>query len=362
MPDRAGRSIIAQFAIESVQCIDPSGTAAGPLPSFAEDKAELAALYRGLVLTRTFDQKAVSLQRTGQLGTYASSLGQEAVAVGLASAMRADDVLVPSFREHGAQLWRGVTAAELFRFWGGDERGSDFGAARHDWPISVPVGSHAPHAVGVAWGLQLRREPRVAVCVLGDAATSKGDFYEALNLAGVWTLPVIFVVTNNRWGISTPVARQTAADTLAQKAVAAGIPGIRVDGNDVVAVRQVVAEALERARGGGGPALVEALTYRLGDHTTADDASRYRDTEEVSAHWKEEPLARLRDLLVGSGRWGKAEEEALLAECRDRIEAAVEEYLATPPAPATAIFDSLYERLPPALDAQRREVAIHAAG
>ncbi|SMF48458.1 pyruvate dehydrogenase E1 component alpha subunit [Tistlia consotensis] len=357
MARQPGHSIVARFSIEAVRCIDAAGRAVGPLPGFAADKRELAALYRGMVLTRTFDQKAVALQRTGQLGTYASSLGQEAVAVGLASAMRPEDVLLPSFREHGAQLWRGVAAEELFRYWGGDERGSDFAAARADWPVSIPVASHVPHAVGVAWALQLGGAPRVAVCVLGDAATSKGDFYEALNLAGAWALPVVFLVCNNRWGISVPVERQTAAGTLAQKALAAGIEGIQVDGNDVVAVREVVAGALDKARRGGGATLVEALTYRLGDHTTADDASRYRDSAEVSARWHEEPVARLRAFLTAQGLWSKDEEEALLGECHAAIEAAAEAYRATPPAPPTAIFDSLFATLPAALEAQRREVA-----
>ena len=178
-----------------------------------------------MVLTRAFDAKAVALQRTGRLGTYASSLGQEAVGVGLAAAMRPDDVLLPSFREHGAQICRGVTLKELFLYWGGDERGNDFAGPRQDFPNCVPVGSHAPHAVGVALAFRLRGETRAAVCVFGDGATSKGDVAEALNMAGVWKVPAVFVVNNNGWAISVPVAKQTAAATLAQKAAASGIAG-----------------------------------------------------------------------------------------------------------------------------------------
>ena len=210
----AAEEVVARFAIALRRCLDPAGRPVGPLPEFAADRDTLVALYRGMVLTRGFDAKAIALQRTGRLGTYASSLGQEAVAVGLAAAMAADDVLLPSFREHGAQLWRGVTPEELFLYWGGDERGSAYRApeAAADWPICIPVASHAPHAAGVAWALQLERRlqgrgGRAALCVLGDAATSKGDFYEALNLAGVWRLPLVFVVANNRWGISVPVER-----------------------------------------------------------------------------------------------------------------------------------------------------------
>ena len=265
-------SMIADLAIPFSQALAPSGDVIGSLPNFAHIPAELVALYRGMVLTRTFDAKAITLQRTGRLGTYASSLGQEAVAVGVAAAMRPTDVLLPSFREHGAQLWRGVTLKELFLYWGGDERGNDFADPRADFPNCVPVGSHAPHAVGVALAFRLRGESRAAVCVFGDGATSKGDVAEALNMAGTWKAPVIFVVNNNAWAISMPRSKQTAATTLAQKAVAAGIPGEQVDGNDVIAVRFASERALARAREGAGPALIEAVTYRLADHTTADDS------------------------------------------------------------------------------------------
>jgi pyruvate dehydrogenase E1 component alpha subunit len=317
------------------------------------DTKELVRLYRAMALTRAFDAKAIALQRTGRLGTYASSLGQEAVSVGLASAMQADDVLLPSFRDHGAQLWRGVTPVELLLYWGGDERGSAFSGPREDFPVNVPVGSHAPHAVGVALAFKLRHESRVAACVFGDGATSKGDVAEALNIAGVWQLPVVFVVTNNRWAISTPVSRQTAAQTLAQKAVAAGIAGEQVDGNDVVAVRNATQRALAQARAGGGPTLIEALTYRLGDHTTADDASRYRDDAEVSRYWHEEPLARLRKQLMEIAAWSADDETRLLAEIGAIIDAAAGQYLATAPQKLASIFDFTYAALPQDLQEQR---------
>jgi pyruvate dehydrogenase E1 component alpha subunit len=233
----------------------------------------------GLVLGVWF---AVALQRTGQLGTYASSLGQEAVGVGVADAMQSGDVLLPSFREQAAQLVRGVTPLELLLYWGGDERGSDFAGPRQDFPICITVGGHAPHAAGVAMAFKLSGEPNVAVCVFGDGATSKGDVYEAMNIAGAWNLPVVFVVNNNQWAISLPRGKQTRAETLAQKAIAAGFEGEQVDGNDVIAVREVTARALAGARAGAGPRLIEALTYRLADHTTADVATRDRATEDVS--------------------------------------------------------------------------------
>jgi len=306
-----------------------------------------------MVLTRTFDAKAVALQRTGRLGTFASSLGQEAVGVGLASAMAPEDVLAPSYREQSAQFLRGMTMTQCLLYWGGDERGSDFATSRHDFPNCVPIGTQVCHAVGAACAFKLRREPRVAVTVFGDGGTSRGDFYEGANFAGVWRLPLVLVVNNNQWAISVPRVRQTAAQTLAQKAIAVGIEGRQVDGNDVIAVRQVVAEALAKARSGDGPTLIEALTYRLGDHTTADDATRYRDSETVSAQWRLEPIVRLREYLARLGAWDKDREERLLRECAEEVARAVEAFEATPVPPPEHMFDHLHAVLPRALEEQR---------
>ncbi|MGE4079559.1 MAG: pyruvate dehydrogenase (acetyl-transferring) E1 component subunit alpha [Reyranella sp.] len=345
--------ISAHFDIQHIRYLGSNGKVIGPLPDFARNVDELTGLYRALVRARTFDAKAVALQRTGRLGTYASSLGQEAVSIGVASAMRADDVLVPSFREQGAQLMRGVTPLELLLYWGGDERGSAFSGPKEDFPVSVPVGSHAPHAAGVALALKLRREPRAAVCIFGDGATSKGDVAEAVNIAGVWQLPLLFVVVNNQWAISTPRERQTAAVTLAQKAIAGGIPGEQVDGNDVIAVRSVTSAALERARRGDGPSLIEALTYRLADHTTADNASRYRDDRMVAERWQDEPLVRLRRYLTDGGHWTKKDEEQLLRQTAAELDVAVAEYLATGPQRPESIFEYTYASMPTDLVAQR---------
>ncbi len=353
----AAERIAASFEVRYRRFLDPAGKAVAELPTFARDRETMVALYRAMVLTRQFDAKAVSLQRTGQLGTFPSSLGQEAVTVGLAGAMHDDDVLLPTYREHGALLWRGVTFVEMFLAWSGDERGNAYSGPRQDFPPAIPIATQTTQAAGVAAAMMLRRQKRCAVCVLGDGATSKGDFYEAMNLAGVWQLPLVFVVNNNRWAISVPLEHQTACETLAQKAIAGGFEGEQVDGNDIVAVRHAVGEAVERARGGGGPGLVEALTYRLSDHTTADDATRYRPDHEVSAAWPNDPLARLRAHIGAAGWWTKADEEALIGDARETIERAVEDYLATPPQPPTAMFDSLYETLPAPLARQRDMVA-----
>jgi 2-oxoisovalerate dehydrogenase E1 component alpha subunit len=348
--------VIAQFAVHRRAYLAPDGTALRGLPPFADDRDLLVSFYRAMVQARTFDLKAVSLQRTGRLGTYAVSLGQEAVAVGTASAMAPNDVLLPSYRDNAALLWRGVKMEEILLFWGGDERGNHWSGPAQDFPFCVPVGSQAPHAAGVGYALKYRRRDGVAVCLLGDGATSKGDVYEAMNFAGVARLPVVFVINNNQWAISVPLKRQTAAQTLAQKAIAAGFCGEQVDGNDVIAVRAATDAAIAAARAGNGPRLVEAVTYRLGDHTTADDASRYREAEEVKTHWGKDPIARLRAFLVSRMDWSKAEEEAIAADCEKRVDAAIEVYLATPPRRPETMFDHLYAKLPSAYLSQRREV------
>ncbi len=359
-PSDKGMTHVARFDIFCRRYIAPEGRVVADLPQVANDIDLLTNLYRQMVLTRTFDKKAIALQRTGRLGTYASVLGQEAVGTGVASAMCDDDVLLPSFREHGAQLRRGVTIRELLLYWGGDERGSDFSGPRHDFPVCIPVGSHFPHAVGVALAMKLRGSNNVAVVIAGDGATSKGEFHEALNIAGVWQLPMLVVIANNQWAISVSRKEQTRARTLAQKAIAAGIPGEQVDGNDAVAVYTATREALEAIRAGDGPRLIEAMTYRLGDHTTADNASRYRDDEEVSRHWQEDPVSRLRDYLTAHNSWTKNDEQSLLEECGEQVETEADAYLATGVQAASTMFDYLFEALPGSLKTQR-DYAIEAA-
>jgi pyruvate dehydrogenase E1 component alpha subunit len=345
----------AKFVIEHVGFLDPLGKPLKDLPSDLDLEA-LVDCYRAMVRLRRFDAKAVALQRTGRLGTYAVSLGQEAIPIGVASVMRAEDVLIPSYRDGGALAWRGVGLHELLLYWGGDERGSDFAKSRQDFPFSIPVASHCLHAVGVAYAIKLRREPKVAVCMIGDGATSNGAFYEAINCAGVWNVPAVFVISNNQWAISVPRSAQTAAETLAQKTIAAGMPGVQVDGNDLIAVRHATSEAIERARNGGGPSLIEALTYRLSDHTTADDASRYRTAEHVEAARTKEPVTRLRAFLTTSDHWNDRKEQDLIEIIDGEIDEAVDRYLAMPVEPPTAMFDHLHAELPPTLKRQREAV------
>lgn len=347
----------ATFEIHYHQCLDAAGKQVGELPGLARDTDSLKGLYRWMVLTRTFDKRAIALQRTGQLGTYASSLGQEAACVGIGHAMRPEDILAPSYREHGTCFMRGVPMEDILLYWGGDERGMAFDAPAHDFPVSVPIATHVLHAAGAAYAIKYRREPRVAVAVSGDGSTSKGDFYEAINVAGVWELPCVFVVVNNQWAISVPRSKQSKAQTLAQKAIAAGIPGEQVDGNDVIAVADRLAHALDRAREGGGPTLIEALTYRWHDHTTADDASRYRSAGEVESAHEQCPIERLRRYLTAAGQWDDEREAALADECASEVEAAVNAYLDTAPRPPESMFDHLYETLPSIYQSQREELA-----
>ena len=356
-PEKSGT--VARFEVNFTRYLDTKGKVVStPLPRWANDLDVLLPLYRTMVQTRTFDTTALNLQRTGRLGTYASSLGQEAIGTAIASSMWDEDVLVPSYREFSAQLWRGVTMTELFLLWGGDERGSDYQGPREDFPVSIPVGSHACHATGIAYAFKTRRQKRVAVCCLGDGATSKGDFYESLNAAGAWHLPVIFVVSNNQWAISVPVEKQTAAETLAQKAIAAGVANEQVDGNDVIAVRAVAERAIDEARFGEGPRLIEALTYRLSDHTTADDASRYRDESEVNSQRANDPIKRFRTYLMKAGMWSDQDDQKLQQECRQNVEKAVEQYLTTPKQPSQAMFDYLYAELPDSLQSQREAALV----
>jgi pyruvate dehydrogenase E1 component alpha subunit len=345
---------VATFNVRHLQFMNENSELAQPLPDFATDDT-LLRLYRHMSLTRVFDNKAVNLQRTGQMSTYPSSRGQEAIFVGIGHALQPTDIHCPYYRDQGTLLMRGVSMAEIFSFWGGDERGAAYAnpAVAEDFPMCVPIAGQSLHAVGVAYAVKYRRQARAVLTTCGDGATSKGDFYEALNLAGTWKLPVVFVVNNNQWAISINRDAQSGAQTLAQKAFAAGMEGIQVDGNDVIAVRQAAADALHKARTGGGPTLIEALTYRLCDHTTADDAKRYQPAEDVKAAWKLEPLLRLGRFLEAKGLWSRDHEAQLLEELTKEVETGVQEYLVRPAQPVTAIFDNLYAHLPQSLLAQR---------
>lgn len=351
-------STIAEFKIEYLQFLDANGNVTQTLPDFAQDSRNLIHMYRSMNLVRILDAKAVNLQRMGKMGTYPSSLGQEAVSVGMGYAMNKDDVFIPYYRDQGAMIIRGVKMTEILGYWGGDERCNNFAApqVREDFPIAVPVGSQNLHAAGVAYAIKYHKQKRAAVCGCGDGGTSKGDFYEAINFAGVQKLPAVFVINNNQWAISVPLHLQTAAKTIAQKAVAAGIEGLQVDGNDVIAMRYAVMQAIDKARHDQGATLIEALTYRLCDHTTADDAKRYCDPNEIKQAWPFEPIVRLRNYMMQQKIWSEQDEKKMLAECTAEVDRAVDEYLKTQPANPVDMINYLYAKLPEELVEQREVI------
>ncbi len=354
-----GKTKVTSFDINYSQCLDEAGQLSDSPETLVEqgiDEAMLMDFYRWMQLARTFDTKTIALQRTGRLGTYASCLGQEAIGAAIGKAMQQEDVFVQAYRETAALFIRGVKPEEILLYWGGDERGMDFTGPKEDAPYAVPIASQCCHAVGISYALKLRQQPRATVVVCGDGGTSKGDFYESLNAAGVWQLPLVFIVNNNQWAISVPRSIQSHSETLAQKAIAAGISCEQVDGNDVLGCYLQIRKAVERARQGQGPHLIEALTYRLSDHTTADDASRYQDEEAVKEAWLKEPIVRLKKLLLSEQLldFQKTDEQMLsedqLAEieqwCSKEVEQAIERYLNMAPQPPEAMFQYLYAELP----------------
>ena len=348
--------IIERFEVPYYQYLNEDSELADEVPKLAEDKKALEELYKEMVLVRTMDAKAIALQRTGKLGTYPSTRGQEAVFVGVGKAMQKEDILIPYYRDMATLKQRGVSFTQILLYWGGDERGNCFDSESKDFPFSVPVGSQPLHAAGAGFAIKYQKQKRAVLTLCGEGATSQGDFYEAMNVAGVWKLPVVFVVCNNQWAISVARGVQTAAQTIAQKAIAAGFNGEQVDGNDIIAVQHRTEEALKYARESNEPRLIEMVCYRHHDHTTADDATRYEPKELREQEWKKEPVARLRKYLEKINAWNETKEEALRAECAEQIDRVCAEYFATPPQPLTTIIDYLYETLPTAYQEQRDEL------
>ena len=302
------------------------------------DKKILLDIYYNIVRNRTFDRKAIALQRTGMLGTFPSSLGQEAIYVVIGKLMQHEDILCPYDRDQGTMMMRGVLAEEIFAYWGGDERGNNYKNQPHDFPINVPIASQCLHAVGAAFAIKHRKQKRAVVTTIGDGGTSKGDFYEAMNFASLYSLPVIFVINNNKWAISTPVKLQTKTSSLAQKAIAANIDCIKVDGNDVFALHYAIKKALTKAYNQEGPFLIEAETYRLHDHTTADDATRYTPKAELDVAITKEPLIRLSKYLDLTPE----EIDEIDLKAKHEIQLATDKYLAMKPQSRSDIKKYLY--------------------
>jgi len=345
-----------QSPIERLSILDSEGNLDTALePKLAAD--DLKRLYRAMVLGRRLDERMLKLQRQGRIGTFAPIKGQEAAQIGSVFTLRPADWLVPSFRETGAMLWRGWPIEKLLSLYAGRLEGSSPGPEQRDLPVTIPVATQLPHAVGIAYGIQYRGEDAVVMTYFGDGATSEGDFHEACNFAGVWHVPVVFLCQNNQWAISVPLKKQTNSRTIAQKAIAYGFPGIQVDGNDVLAVYAASREAVDRAQAGEGPTLIECVTYRLGVHTTADDPTKYRTDEEVKAWEQKDPLTRFRAYLEKKNLL----EPGLEEQIDEEIARGVERFETMPPADPLGMFEHAYAELPPHLVAERAEMAARLA-
>jgi pyruvate dehydrogenase E1 component alpha subunit len=346
-----------RFHVDYLSVLDSEGNLDTTLePDLPE--AELKRLYHMMVLGRRLDERMVRLQRQGRIGTFAPIKGQEASQLGTVSCLRPADWMVPSFRETAAMIWRGWPIEKLLMFFSGYLEGGRPEPDQHDLPVTIPVATQIPHAVGLAYAAQYRGDDAVVMTYFGDGATSEGDFHEALNFAGVWHVPVVFVCQNNQWAISVPLKKQTHSRTIAEKALAYGFPGIQVDGNDVLAVHAAGREAVARARAGDGPTLIECVTYRLGVHTTADDPTKYRSAEEVAEWERKDPLTRFATYLRKRNLLEEGLEERIDAE----IAEAVGRFEATPAPDPLAMFDHVYAELPPDLAAQRDALAERLRG
>ncbi len=318
---------------------------------------DIKNMYRLQVLARTFDQKAVSLHRQGRIGTYAPLQGQEAAQVGAAYALSPDDYCFPTYRDHGIYLTRGHAMRDILLHLSGagnyvDREDSE---GLRTFPPTIPIATQLPHAVGIGMASNYKDDDCAALASFGDGATSEGDFHEAMNFAGVFETPTVFFCQNNQWAISMPRERQTASTTIAQKAQAYGFEGIRVDGNDVLAVYREVTSALERARE-GEPILIEAVTYRQGAHTTTDDPTKYREEAEVESWAEKDPLDRTREYLESEHGWTEEDEEELREEAKEHVAEAVEAAEAHDGYDTDAIFDHVYADEHPRYDRQRADV------
>jgi pyruvate dehydrogenase E1 component alpha subunit len=340
-----------------VRFLGEDGTLAGDAVPRLDDDQVLEGL-RVMMLARAADQRALSLQRQGRFGTFAPVIGQEAAFVGSAMALDpARDWIVPQYRELPALLRHGYPLERFYGYFKGNAAAARVPEDVNAFPIQISLGAQIPHAVGLAWGLRLRGQDGVVTCYFGDGASSEGDFHEACNLAGVVKAPVVFFLSDNGWAISTPRRIQTAGASFAERGPTYGFPGVIVDGNDLLAVHAVTADAVERARAGEGPTLVEARTYRMGPHTTADDPSRYVDPAE-RAQWEgRDPIARVQRYLAARGLWDDAAAETAAKEIAVEIDRAVESAEALAPPRPDDLFTHTFETLPPRLERQRTDLS-----
>ncbi len=350
--------------IEHLQILDEEGVLDEKLAKDTLTDEQVLFAYEFMVLCRTYDEVAFKLQRSGRMGTYPQNKGQEAAAIGSGmAAVKGRDFLVPCYRENAALFLHGLPMEKILLHWMGDERGNQIPEGVNMTPLSIPIGTQMLHATGIAWAYKMRKEDRCVITYFGDGATSEGDFHEAMNFATVFNVPCVFFCQNNQWAISVPRESQMASETVAQKALAYGAHCIQVDGNDLFAVYKASRDAIDRARAGGGVTLIEAITYRLADHTTADDARRYRDEEEVASWRGKDPLIRLRKYLERKGLWDDAKQAAHEEKCKAQVAEIVKNAEGIEKPTNDDIFDHTFgTELPPELQRQKATMRTTSLG
>lgn len=348
--------------ISHVSILDENGKFDAKLGKGLIPDKDLIALYEHMLACRHLDEVAFKLQRSGRMGTYPENRGQEATSLGAAYALQKDDWLVPCYRENAGLFWRGLPMEYILLHWMGDERGNQIPEGLNVTPLAIPIGTQMLHATGLAWAAKYRGDKNISCTFFGDGATSEGDFHEAANFAANLDIPVIFFCQNNGWAISVPSKIQCSAPTVAQRGLAYGMECIQVDGNDIFAVVYAVKEAAERARKNNRPTFIEAITYRLGDHTTADDARRYRDEKEVEKWKKRDPLLRIRKYLTEKNLWNDEKQAAGEAKAKEIVASAVEraEGIAAPM--SGDFFNQMYATLDDDLKKQRDTMRTSSLG
>lgn len=324
-------------------------------PSDISDE-QLIRMYEEMVLLRHFDRRAISLQRAGRIGTYPALEGQEACQVGSVLALREQDYIFPTYRDYGAMMMHGIPMENILLYWNGRVEGCVIPEHVNVFPIAVPIATQLPHAAGAAWAAKLQGKDQVSLGFFGDGASSEGDFHEAMNFAGVFSLPVIYFCQNNLYAISVPFSRQTASATIAEKGAAYGVEGIQVNGSDVIEVYRVTKRAVEKAAQGGGPTLIEALTYRYGAHTTSDDPSKYRDPNEAELWKQRDPILSLKSQLSAWELWDDELEAALHQRVDDIVSKAIATMESAEPKNPNDLFEHVYSELTPRLVRQRDEL------
>jgi len=358
------KKVVYTAQIEHLQILDEDGKLDAALAKDVDlSDADVKALYEAMVINREYDHVAFQLQRSGRLGTFPQNKGQEAAALGAARALRkGHDWIVPYYRENAASFLHGLPMHYIYNFWMGDERGNAIPKNVCMSPTCVEIGAQTLHGAGVAWAFKLQKTDRVVITFMGDGATSTGDWHEGLNFAQVMQVPCIFSCINNGYAISVPCGKQTGSETFAQKAIAYGMPGIRVDGNDIFAVYMAHKDAVDRARAGNGPSLIESLSYRLGDHTTADDARRYRDAAELTTALQRDPLVRTRKYLEARGLWDDAQQQAIEKRAKVIVQEVTKIALGMEKPPVEDMFDYTFAELPDEIQKQKHTLKTHSIG